>query len=58
VDSLHWNTLANNVPGMFRWRAPELLDGQQVTVTSQSDMYAFGMTCFVSYLTVCHNGWN
>jgi serine/threonine protein kinase len=43
-----WNTSATRAPGTFRWKAPELLSGEQRTVTTESDMYAFGMTCFVS----------
>jgi serine/threonine protein kinase len=34
--------------GTTRWKSPELLNGDQLTVTTQSDMYAFGMTCLVS----------
>jgi serine/threonine protein kinase len=44
-----WNTSATSAPGTTRWKSPEILSGDQVTVTMHSDMYAFGMTCFVSF---------
>jgi serine/threonine protein kinase len=44
-----WQTSATTAPGTVRWKAPELLSGKQQTVTAESDMYAFAMTCFVSY---------
>jgi serine/threonine protein kinase len=47
-ESTLWNTSAISAPGTTRWKAPEILNGQQVTVTVHSDMYAFGMTFFVS----------
>jgi serine/threonine protein kinase len=49
VDTSLWHTSARTAPGTFRWKAPELLSGEQLRVTTQSDMYAFGMTCLVSH---------
>jgi serine/threonine protein kinase len=50
-DSTLWHTSATSAPGTVRWKAPELLSGEQRTVTASSDMYAFAMTCFVSQFT-------
>jgi serine/threonine protein kinase len=47
-DNSLWDTSATKAPGTVRWKAPELLSEEQPTVTVQSDMYAFGMTCLVS----------
>ena len=44
-----WQTTATSAPGTVRWKSPELLKGDQKTVTIHSDMYAYGMTCLVSY---------
>jgi len=44
-----WKTSALSAPGTLRWKAPELLSGNQKTVTTQSDMYAFAMTCYEAY---------
>jgi hypothetical protein len=52
VDSTLWNTSAVAAPGSLRWQSPELLDGRQLTVTSQSDTYALAMTFYVSWLAV------
>jgi serine/threonine protein kinase len=46
-DTTLWNTSATSAPGTVRWKAPELLSGEQQTVTSKSDIYAYGMTCLV-----------
>jgi serine/threonine protein kinase len=46
-ESSLWQTSASTAPGTLRWKAPELLTGEQKTVTIQSDMYAYGMTCLV-----------
>jgi len=48
-DASLWNTSATSVHGTVRWMAPELLSGTQQTVSIQSDMYAYGMTCFEAY---------
>jgi serine/threonine protein kinase len=47
-ESSLWQTSASTAPGTLRWKAPELLTGDQRTVTVESDMYAYGMTCLVS----------
>jgi len=52
VDITLWNTSAVSgtpAPGTLRWSAPELLLGKQTTVTIQSDIYAYGMTCYEVY---------
>jgi serine/threonine protein kinase len=51
-DSTLWITTATRAPGTLRFKAPELLSEEQQTVTISSDMYAFGMTCLVSYLVL------
>jgi serine/threonine protein kinase len=48
-DGTLWDTSATSAPGTTRWKAPEILNGEQVTVTAPSDMYAYGMTCFVRF---------
>lgn len=47
-----WHTTATTAPGTIRWKAPELLSGEQRTVTKKADIYAYGMTCFVSSFIV------
>ena len=47
-DASLWVTSACQAGGSARWMAPELLDGSQDTVTTQSDIWAFGMVALVS----------
>ena len=42
-----WVTPATSAPGTVQYMAPELLDGTQVTVTKESDIYAFASTVVV-----------
>ena len=51
-DNTLWNTSATSVRGTLRWQAPELFglnvtDGDPVTVTKESDIYSYGMTCYL-----------
>jgi serine/threonine protein kinase len=50
ADASLWQTSATRAPGTFRWKSPELLSADQSKVTTHSDMYAFGMTCLVSFV--------
>jgi len=49
VEATLWQTSASTAPGTLRWKAPELLSGDQQTVTVYSDIYAYGMTCLEVY---------
>jgi serine/threonine protein kinase len=50
-DETLWLTSATRVGGTFRWMAPELLDGRASKVTKESDIYAFGMTALVCFIS-------
>ena len=50
-DESLWVTSASEVGGTARWMAPELLSAEQKTVTTESDMYAFGITIIVRELS-------
>ena len=41
-----WKTTATQAGGTLRWMAPELFEEESVP-TKASDMYAYGMTCYV-----------
>jgi serine/threonine protein kinase len=41
---------ATHTVGALRWMAPELLAKDQYVPTMASDIYSFGMTCYVSNL--------
>lgn len=47
-DGSLWVTTAMQSGGTTRWMSPELLEGTQITVTKESDIYAFAMTVLVS----------
>ena len=47
-DHSLWATSATSAPGTTRWKAPELLSGEQASVTAEGDVYAYAMTCLVS----------
>lgn len=53
-DESLWVTTANQAGGTVRWMAPELLNGQQDTVTKESDIYALAMTFLVMFLLDAH----
>lgn len=42
-----WATSATQAAGSARWQAPELLNGTQITVTTESDVYAWASTALV-----------
>jgi len=46
IENSLWNTTATYANGTMRWMAPELLDGSQPRATTESDIYAYGMTCY------------
>ena len=46
-DQSMWATSATSAPGTTRWKAPELLSGDEASVTATGDVYAFAMTCLV-----------
>jgi serine/threonine protein kinase len=44
-----WETSTKGgAPGTVRYQAPELMIGNQTAVTMEGDIYAFGITCWVS----------
>jgi len=45
-DSTLWKTSRVEAEGSTRWMSPELLSGQNPRPTTESDIYAFGMTAF------------
>ena len=49
VNNTLWNTSAKEAGGTLRWQAPEHLDPNncQPTATMASDIYSYGMTCYV-----------
>jgi len=51
VDASLWNTSATRAPGTLRWQAPELINAEQRLVTMKSDIYAFGLTCYVCLMS-------
>jgi len=44
-----WIISATSAPGTGRYKAPELMDRTQKTVSKEGDIYAYAMTCFVLY---------
>jgi serine/threonine protein kinase len=48
-DTSLWKTSAMTAPGPVRWKSPELLSGENARETVQSDIYAFGMSCYEIY---------
>jgi len=52
-DTTLWETSSSKASGTLRWIAPELLlpseDQTPKTVSTESDIYAFGMTCYEVY---------
>ena len=46
-DHSMWMTSATSAPGTTRFKAPELLSGNEASVTATGDIYAFAMTCLV-----------
>jgi serine/threonine protein kinase len=46
VDNTLWRTTASQAGGTLRWMAPELFEEESVP-TKASDIYAYGMTCYV-----------
>ncbi|KAM6502858.1 kinase-like protein [Amanita muscaria] len=44
IDS--WRTTATQAGGSLRWMSPELMTGAECTPTKESDIYAYGMTCY------------
>ncbi|KIL61940.1 hypothetical protein M378DRAFT_81868 [Amanita muscaria Koide BX008] len=47
VDNSLWRTTGTQVArGTLRWMSPELMTGKQCTPTKESDIYAYGMTCY------------
>jgi len=56
-DATLWDTSDKTAPGMMRYKAPELITREQSTVTMESDIYAYGMTCYVRslvFLSSCY----
>ncbi|KIL55231.1 hypothetical protein M378DRAFT_18124, partial [Amanita muscaria Koide BX008] len=45
VDSTLWRTPAIRA-GSLPWMSPELMTGNEYTPTKESDVYAYGMTCY------------
>jgi hypothetical protein len=53
-DSSLWHTSAKYAGGTVRWQSRELLLEEQARVNAASDMWAFGMTIFVSLSSSSH----
>jgi serine/threonine protein kinase len=54
VDNTLWRTTATHASGTLRWMAPELIEGDMIIPTIATDIYAFGVTCYVSSAPVFH----
>ena len=46
-DTSLWDTTRSMAGGTVRYMAPELVKGDVAVVNRESDIWAFGMTCFV-----------
>ena len=55
VDNTLWRTTATHAGGTLRWMAPELLQQEECLPTKASDIYAYGMTCYVGKLPFEHD---
>lgn len=50
-DDPSWHTSASVIAGSVRWMSPELLTAtNKVDITVQSDVYAYGITCWVIFV--------
>jgi serine/threonine protein kinase len=47
ATSTLWATSTKSIGGTLRWMAPELVNQDDAKPTAASDVYAFGMTCYV-----------
>jgi serine/threonine protein kinase len=48
-DQSLWQTSATQAPGTTRWKAVELMTGDQATVSVPADVWAYAMTSYVRF---------